>query len=104
MQHAFMAILRHQHGSLDDRNTRSFEPAVHAENGAGNGYAAIARGDIEVAGVALGGLDDDGAAIQTDGHIVAAFGDGEARALAHLDVRAIAETEYGVRIAGGADI
>ena len=35
---------------------------------------------------------------------LAAFGDREAGAFAHLDVRAVAEAQDGVRVAGGADV
>ena len=55
-------------------------------------------------GVAFGGLHDDGAAIEADGHIGAAFGDGEAGAFAHFYVRAVVQAEDGVGIAGGADV
>src|SRR5215472_12357400 len=53
--------------------------------------------------LALGGLNNDVAAPQLDGGVLAMHGDGELRALVHLHLGAVSQAEHGPRIARCAD-
>src|SRR6185369_15395540 len=59
-------------------------------------------GYIEVAGAALGGIDDDAAAGQANRQVAAGLRGGNAGALAQFDDGAVAQLQHGVGIGGGA--
>src|SRR5438270_3903540 len=78
VQHVVLIVLGDVHFALDDRNARAFHAGDHAEDGPGDGYLTIGRGDVEMTLAALGCLNNDAAAVEPDGAIGRAGGSGEA--------------------------
>ena len=101
-EHLLLPRARHAHRAFEDGDARALEAVVHREDGAGDADRAVARGHAQVPGAALRGLDDDLTAREADSRIVAASGDGELGALAHLDERAVAQPQHRTRAAARA--
>ena len=89
----------HLDRSLQHGNARALDSGIDGEHGPGDGDAAIGSLHIQVAGGALGGLHDDVAAIERDGHVAAAGAHFESAALVDFDGRSVREAKHGMRCA-----
>ena len=104
MQDCLEAGVGHLHRTLQDADTRSFQARVDGEDRASDGDAAVRRVHVEVARGAMRRLDDDGAAIQGDGHVSAARAHAEGAALVDLHQRAICKAHSGARTGSGTQL
>src|SRR5262249_2259240 len=84
--------------SFDDRDPRSLGSVIYHEDGALRGHQAIIGRDVETAGRAMRGFDNDVPAIQVDGGAAPSARDGELRALVHLDLGTIAQFDLGTGV------
>src|ERR1035441_3857188 len=96
-----LRITEVQHAAL---RSHLFPAGRDAEDGAGDGHAAIGGGDIQVAGTAFGGLHDDAAATQADGEIASGPGAGESGTFAEFHHATVLQLQHGGGILGGTDL